>query len=87
MDAPFKRGQFVAQTCTHHTQTEVEKVPEDVVQAQAIGFADRRVFGRDQARKIDWEVGLQRRMFEQVRHHHPFVGIAFNLQRNPHIVG
>ena len=54
---------------------------------ETLRAADLGVLGRNQAREVDDDVGLKGRVLEEIRHHHLGIGIALQLQRNPHIVG
>ena len=87
MHAPRERRALVLETSRDHLQPEVEEVPEHRLQVEALGPADLGVLGRDQARQIDVDVDLQRRVLEQIRHHHLLVGVALQLELDPHIVG
>ena len=68
-------------------EAEVEEVPEDRLEVEALGPADLGVLRRDEARQVDDEVGLERRVLEEVRHHHPRVGVLLELQLDSHVVG
>ena len=59
---------------------------QDRFQIETLGPADFGVLGRNQARQIDDDVGLERGVLEEIRHHHLWVGVALQLQCNPHIV-
>ena len=63
----------------HDLQAEVEEVPEHLLQIEALGPADFGVLGRHEARQVDGEVGLQRRVLEEVRHHLLLVGVLLQL--------
>src|SRR5207244_2281656 len=83
----LERVELVLETTRDDFQTEVEEVPEDRLQIQPLGPADLEVLGRDQAREVDNEICLERRVLEQVRHDQLRIGVLLDLQRNPHIVG
>ena len=88
MDALLQRLELVLQPLRHHLQAEVEEVEEHLVQIEALGPADLRVsLGGHQARQVDREVGLERGVFEEIRHHHLLVGVLLQLERDPHVVG
>ena len=57
------------------------------LQVEALGPADLGVLGRDEARQVDGEVDLQRRVLEEVRHDHLLVGVLLQLERDAHVVG
>ena len=57
------------------------------MEIEALGTADVGVLGRHEARQVDREVRLQRRVLEEVRHHHLLVGVLLQLERDPHVVG
>ena len=82
-----QRGQFVFEPPGHDIQAEVQEVPQDGLEVQPLRPADLRVLRRDQARQVDREGGLQRRVLRQVRHHHLLVGVLLHLQLDPHVVG
>ena len=83
----LQRLELVLEPLGDDVEPEVQEVPEHRVQVEALGPADLRVLGRNQAREVDGEVGLQRRVLEQVRHHHLLVGVPLQLERDPHVVG
>ena len=87
VDAPAERGQLVLEPRGHHVEAEVQEVPEDLVQVEPLGPADLRVLGRDQAGEVDGDVGLERRVLEEVRHHQVRVGVLLQLERDPDVVG
>ena len=64
----------------------MEEVPENRLEIEPLGASDFSVFSWNQARQVDDDVGLERRVLEQIRHHHLGIGVPLQLQRNPHIV-
>ena len=66
----LQRLELVLEPVGHDLEPEVEEVPEDRLQIETLGPADLGVLGRDQARQVDDEVGLERRVLEEIRHHH-----------------
>ena len=82
-----KRRLLVLEPARHDLEAEVQEVPEQRLEVQALGAADLRLFGRDEAGQVDGEVGLERRVLEQIRQHHPLVGVPLELERDPHVVG
>ena len=68
-------------------EPEVQEVPEHLLQVEPLGPAGLGVLGRHEAREVDGEVGLQRRVLEQVRHDHLLVGVLLQLERDAHVVG
>ena len=87
MDALLQRLELVLEPVGHDLEAEVQEVPEDRLEIEPLGAADFRVLGRNQARQVDDDVGLERRVLEEIRHHHLGIGVPLQLQRNPHIVG
>ena len=87
VDARLQRFELVLEPGAHDLEPEVQELPEDLVQLEPLGLADERVLGRHQARQVDREVRLERRVLVEIRHHHPLVGVALELQRDPHVVG
>ena len=87
MDAPVELGELVLQAVGHHFQAEVEEVPEHLLEVETLRPAGVGIFGRHQARHVDGERRLQRRVLEQVRHDQVIVGARLDVQLNPHIVG
>ena len=83
----LQRVQLVLEPLGHHLEAEVQEVPEDRLEIEPLGPADLGVLGRDEARQVDGEVGLQRRVLEEVRHHHLRVGVLLHLERDAHVVG
>ncbi len=71
----------------HDVEAEVEEVPQHRLQVEAFGPTDLGRLGRDEARQVDREGDLQRRVLEQVRHHHLLVGVPLDVELDPHIVG
>ena len=64
-----------------------EEVPEHLLEVEPLGAAGLGVLGRHQAGQVDGEVGLQRRVLEQVRHDHLLVGVPLQLERDADVVG
>ena len=87
VDALLQRLELVLQPPRHDVEAEVEEVPEHRVQIEPLGTADLGVLGRDQARQVDEEVGLERRVLEEVRHHHLLVGVLLHLERDADVFG
>ena len=87
VDALLDRRELVFQPLGDDVEPEVQEVPEHRVQVEALRAADFRVLGRNQAREVDDEAGLERRVLEQVRHHHLLVRVLLQLERDPHVVG
>ena len=56
VDALGQRGVLVGQPPRHHFQPEMQEVPEDLRQIEALGPADLRVLGRHQAGQVEREV-------------------------------
>ncbi len=67
-------------------EPEVQEVPEDLLQIQAFRPADFGILGRDQARQVDGEVDLQRRVLEEVRHDHLLVGVLLHFDRDADVL-
>ncbi len=87
VDALLQRLELVLEPRADDLEAEVQEVPEDLVQLEPLGPADRGILGRHQARQVDREGGLERRVLVEIRHHHLLVGVALQLQRDPHVVG
>ena len=51
------------------------------------GLQTSGILGRHEARQVHREGRLERRVLVEIRHHHLRVGVALQLQRNPHVVG
>ena len=66
--------ELVLEAAGHHFEAEVEEVPEHLLEVEPLGPADLGVLGRHQARHVDGERRLQRRVLEQIRHHQVVVG-------------
>ena len=87
VNAALQLLELVFETAGHHFQAEVEEVPEHALQVEALRPAHLGVLGGHEARQVDGERGLQRRVLEQVRHHQVVVGAALQFQLDAHIVG
>ena len=87
VDALPERRQLVLEPPGDDLEPEVQEVPEDLLQIEPLGPADLRVLRRDEAREVDGEVDLQRRVLEEVRHDHLLVGVLLHLERDAHVVG
>ena len=87
MDALADSLELVLEPLGDDFEPEVEEVPEDGVEVEPLGPADLGILRRDQAREVDDEAGLQRRVLEEIRHHHLLVGVLLQLERDPHVVG
>ena len=87
VDPLLQRVELVLEPLRHDLEAEVEEVPEDGLEVEALRPADFGVLGRDQARQVDDEVRLERRVLEQIRHHHPRIGVPLQLELDPHVVG
>ena len=83
----LQRLELVLEPPGHHLQPEVEEVPQHRVQIEPLGPADVGGLGWNQARQVDDEAGLQRRVLEEVRHDHLLVGVLLQLDGNPHVLG
>ena len=83
----LQRLELVLEPLGDDLEPEVQEVPEDRVQVEPLGPADLGVLGRNEARQVDDEVGLERRVLEEIRHHHLRVGVLLQLERDPHVVG
>ena len=87
VDPLLQRVELVLEPLGHDLEPEVQEVPEDRLEVEALRPSDFGVLGRDEARQVDDEVGLERRVLEQVRHHHPRIGVPLQLELDPHVVG
>ena len=87
MNALPQRLELVLEPLGDDLEAECRKCQSIVCRSQPLGPADLRVLGRDEARQVDGEVRLERRVLEQVRHHHLRVGVLLELQLDPHVVG
>ena len=87
VDALVQPVELVLQTIGHDLEPEVQEVPEDRVQIALLRPPDLGILRRHERRQVDDDVGLERGVLEQIRHHHPRVRVLLQLQRNPHIVG
>ena len=87
VDALLELLELVLEAAGDDLQAEVEEVPEHLLEIETLGAADLRVLGRHQARHVDGERRLQRRVLEQIRHHQVVVGAGLQLELDAHIVG
>jgi len=88
VDALFQRGQLVLQPPRDDLEAEVEEVPEDLLQIEALGAADLGVLlDRDETGQVDREVDLQRRVLEEIRHDHLLVGVLLHFDRDANVFG
>ena len=87
VDPLLQRRQLVLEPARDHVEAEVQEVPEDLFQIEPLGPADLGILGRDQARQVDRHVDLQRRVLEEIRHHHLLVGVRLQLERDADVVG
>src|SRR5262245_29994405 len=88
MDPLFKRRELVLEPFRDDVETEVQEVPEDLLEVQPRRTADLGVLGvGHQTREVHREIDLQRGVLEEVRHHHLLVGVLFHLDRNSNVFG
>ena len=88
VDALLERLQLVLEAFGHYFETEVQEVPEDLVQIHPLRPPDLDVaLGRFETGQIHDEAGLQHRVLEQVGHHHLLVGILLEFEKDPDVVG
>ena len=87
MDAAFQRAELVFQPLGDDVEPEVQEVPQHFLQLEAFGLADLGILGRDEAGEVHPERDLQRRMLEQIRHHHLLVRVLLQLELDPHVIG
>ena len=79
--------QFVLEPLGDDLEPEMKEVPENRMQVEPFRAADLGILGRDEAGQIDDEAGLERRVLEEIRHHHLLVGVLLQLERDAHVVG
>ena len=88
VDALLQRLELVLEPLGDDLEAEVEEVEEHLVEVQPLRTADFRVVvGGHQAREVDDEAGLQRRVLEEVRHDHLLVGVLLQLERDADVLG
>ena len=87
VDASFQGGQLVFEARGDDVQTEVQEVPQRLLQRHAAWRADLRILRRRQARQVDVEVVLQRRVLEQIRQDFVFVRALLQRQVDADIFG
>ena len=86
VDALLEGLELVLEPVGHDLEAEMQEVPENRLEIEPLGASDFSVLSGNQARQVDDDVGLERRVLEQIRHHHLGIGVPLQLQRNPHIV-
>ncbi len=87
VDAPLERRKLVFEPAGDHLEPEVQEVPQNLLEIEALRPAHLGVFSRHQTRQVDREVGLQGRVLEEVRHHHLLVGVLLHFDRDAHVLG
>ena len=87
MHALLERSHLVLQAFGHDFEPEVQEVPKNLLQIEALGATDLRVFRRDEAGEVDGEGDLQRGVFEEVRHDHLLIGVLLQLERDSDVLG
>ncbi len=65
----------------------MQEVPEHRAEIEALGAPHVRVLGRDQARHVDGEVRLERRVLEEVGEHLLLFGLFLELELDADVVG
>ena len=81
------RVQLVPEPAGDDLHAEVEEVDEHRLQVEPLRHGDLGPGGRLEAGHVDVEVGLQRRVLEQVRQRRVGVGAGPQLQDDPDVVG
>ena len=87
MDALPDGLQFVLESLGDDLEPEMKEVPENRMQIEPFRAADLGILSRDETGQIDDEAGLERRVLEEIRHHHLLVGVFLQLERDAHVVG
>src|SRR4029077_12016608 len=64
VDALLQRRKLVLEPPRDDLHAEVKEVPENLLEIEPFGPADLGILGRNQAREVDGEVQLQRRVLE-----------------------